>query len=40
LDHVLPPFVETCHCTVGAGDPEADALNDAVEFAATESFEG
>jgi hypothetical protein len=33
-------LVETCHCTVGAGDPDAEALNDAVEFAATESLEG
>src|SRR5215472_14406148 len=27
---VAPPFVLTCHCTVGAGDPVAAALNDAV----------
>ena len=40
LDHELPPVVETCHCTVGAGDPDADALNDADEPAETESFEG
>jgi hypothetical protein len=40
LDHVLPPFVDTCHCTVGVGDPDADALKNAVEPAATESFEG
>jgi hypothetical protein len=33
-------LVETCHCTVGVGDPDADALNDAIEFAAAESLEG
>ena len=27
--NVAPPSVLTCHCTVGAGDPVADALNDA-----------
>jgi hypothetical protein len=37
---VLPPFVETCHCTVGVGDPVADALKDTVEFAAAETLEG
>jgi hypothetical protein len=28
--HELPPFVETCHCTVGVGVPEAAAVNVAV----------
>ena len=37
---MLPPLVETCHCTVGVGDPDAEALNCAREPAATESFEG
>ena len=27
--NVAPPSVLTCHCTVGAGDPVAAALNDA-----------
>lgn len=27
--NVVPPSVLTCHCTVGAGDPVAAALNDA-----------
>lgn len=27
---VVPPSVLTCHCTVGAGDPVAAALNEAV----------
>ena len=27
--NVVPPSVLTCHCTVGAGVPVADALNDA-----------
>ena len=27
--HVVPPSVETCHCTVGAGVPEAAAVNEA-----------
>ena len=27
---VAPPFVLTCHCTVGAGDPVAAELNDAL----------
>ena len=25
LLHVLPPFADVCHCTVGAGRPEAEA---------------
>jgi hypothetical protein len=33
-------LVETCHCTPGAGDPAAEALNDADEFALTDSLEG
>src|SRR5215472_11374597 len=28
--NVVPPSELTCHCTVGAGDPVADALNDAL----------
>jgi hypothetical protein len=40
LDQLLPPLTETCHCTVGVGDPDADAVKDAVVFAATESLEG
>jgi hypothetical protein len=32
--------VETSHCTVGAGDPDAAAENEAVEFGATVSLEG
>jgi hypothetical protein len=32
--------VDTCHCTVGAGDPDAAAENEAVEFGATVSLEG
>lgn len=27
--NVAPPSVLTCHCTVGAGEPVADALKDA-----------
>jgi hypothetical protein len=33
-------LIENCHWTVGAGDPDAAAENEAVEFAATESLEG
>ena len=29
LANVVPPSELTCHCTVGAGDPVAAALNDA-----------
>src|SRR5713226_1232814 len=29
------PFVETCHCTVGVGPPDADAVNAAVTPAVT-----
>jgi hypothetical protein len=29
LVNVVPPSELTCHCTVGAGDPVAAALNDA-----------
>jgi hypothetical protein len=32
--------VETSHCAVGAGDPDAAAENEAVEFGATVSFDG
>ena len=40
MDQLFPPLAETCHCTFGVGDPVADAVNDAVEFAATVSLEG
>jgi len=36
----LPPLVETCHWTVGVGDPDAEALNDAGEPEATDSLVG
>jgi hypothetical protein len=26
FDHVLPPFTESCHCTVGVGLPLAAAV--------------
>jgi hypothetical protein len=32
--------VEKSHCTVGVGDPDAAAENEAVEFGATVSLEG
>jgi hypothetical protein len=32
---VVPALVETRHWTVGVGEPEAAALNEAVELAAT-----
>jgi hypothetical protein len=37
---VVPALVETCHWTVGVGEPEAAALNEAVELAATLSLAG
>lgn len=37
---VVPPSVLTCHCTVGAGDPVAAALNDADCPDVTVRFEG
>ena len=37
---VAPAFVETCHWTDGIGEPEAAALNEAVDPAATVSLEG
>jgi hypothetical protein len=40
LDHVFPPSLETTHCTVGVGDPDAAAENEAVAFGATVSLEG
>jgi hypothetical protein len=40
LVNVVPPSVETCHCTVGVGDPVAEALNDTFEPAATVWLEG
>jgi hypothetical protein len=33
-------LVDTCHWTVGVGEPEAAALNEAVELAATLSLAG
>lgn len=38
--NVAPPSVLTCHCTVGAGEPVADALNDASCPDVTVRFEG
>src|SRR5271163_2892995 len=38
--NVPPPFVLTCHCTVGVGDPDAAALNVAVDPAVTVTFAG
>lgn len=38
--NVAPPSVLTCHCTVGAGDPVAAALNDADCPKVTVKFEG
>ena len=38
--HELPPLVELRHWTVGVGEPDAAALNDAVEPEATEMLEG
>jgi len=35
-----PAFVETCHWTVGDGEPDAEAVNEAVAPAATDSLEG
>jgi hypothetical protein len=37
---VVPPFVLTCHCTVGVGDPVAAAVKVAVAPAATDTFAG
>ena len=34
------PFVLTCHCTVGAGAPEAAAVNEAVAPTFTVAFSG
>lgn len=36
----VPPFVLTCHCTVGAGDPVAAAVKVAVAPANTDTFVG
>lgn len=36
----VPPFVLTCHCTVGVGEPEAAAVNVAVAAAVTVTFAG
>src|ERR1700691_5820002 len=38
--NVAPPFVLTCHCTVGAGWPEAAALNVAAAPAVTVTLIG
>jgi hypothetical protein len=38
--HVVPASVDTCHWTVGVGEPDAAALNEAVELAATLSLAG
>ena len=38
--NVEPPSVLTCHCTPGVGVPVADALNDALWPAVTETSEG
>jgi hypothetical protein len=38
--NVVPPFVLTCHCTVGVGDPLAAAVNVAVAPALTVAFAG
>jgi hypothetical protein len=40
LDRVFQPSVETTHCTVGVGVPDAAAVNEAVAFGATVAFEG
>ena len=40
LLNVAPPSVETCHCTVGVGLPEAAAVKLAVEPALTVTFTG
>jgi hypothetical protein len=37
---VVPPFVLTCHCTVGAGTPVAAAVKVAFAGAVTETFDG
>ena len=37
---VVPPFVLTCHCTVGVGDPVAAAVNTALAPAVTVTFAG
>ena len=38
--NVVPPFVLTCHCTLGTGDPVADAINVALTPAITVTFAG
>ncbi|HXN63629.1 MAG TPA: hypothetical protein VN886_24500 [Acidimicrobiales bacterium] len=40
LDHDVPPSAENCHWTVGVGDPDAVALNEAVDPAATVTLTG
>jgi hypothetical protein len=40
LVNVVPPSVETCHCTNSGAVPDADALNDTFEPAATVWLEG
>ena len=39
-DQSVPPFVLTCHLTVGVGDPDAAAVKVAVEPGATEALVG
>src|SRR3984885_11618428 len=36
----VPPFVLTCHCTVGVGEPDAAAVKVAVAPAVTDTFAG
>ena len=38
--NVVPPSVETSHCTVGVGEPVAAAVKVAVAPEATDTFEG
>ena len=38
--HAAPPFVDSCHCKVGVGVPEAAAVNVAVSPATTLSLTG
>ena len=37
---VPPPFVLTCHCTVGVGLPDAAAVNEAFDPAETDWLTG
>ena len=38
--HVIPPFVLYCHCTVGAGVPDPEAVRVTVVPALTARFDG